>query len=114
MKCMCDRHGTVTRRSLAGFEQFLFMGLIGIGLASLVGLFWHSDGLQFVISFVGVLVFTGLAAYDAQRLRSMALELPTGDTGASTIAGALALYLDFIKLFLFLLRFTGNRRDRDW
>ena len=68
-------YGTTTRRSLAGFGQFLFMGVIGIVLASVVGLFWHSDGLQFVISVIGVIVFTGLAAYDAQRLRSMALTL---------------------------------------
>jgi hypothetical protein len=90
------------------------MGVIGIVLASVVGLFWHSDGLQFVISVIGVMVFTGLAAYDAQRLRSMALTLPTGETGSYAIVGALALYLDFINLFLFLLRFLGNRRERDW
>ena len=108
-------YGTTTRRSLAGVGQFLFMGVIGIVLASVVGLFWHSDGLQFVISLIGVLVFTGLAAYDAQRLRSMALALPAGQTGSYAIVGALALYLDFINLFLFLLRFLGNRRDRgEW
>lgn len=108
-------YGSTTRRSLAGFGQFLFMGVIGIVLASVVGIFWHSDGLQFVISVIGVLVFTGLAAYDAQRLKSMALAMPTGQTGSYAIVGALALYLDFINLFLFLLRFLGNRRDRgDW
>ena len=106
-------YGTTTRRSLAGFGQFLFMGLIGIVLASIVGLFWHNDGLQFVISFIGVIVFTGLAAYDAQRLRSMALSMPSGQIGSYTIVGALALYLDFVNLFLMLLRFTGNRRN-DW
>jgi FtsH-binding integral membrane protein len=104
-------YGTTTQRSLAGFGQFLFMGLIGVVLASIVGIFWHSDALQFVISFIGVIVFTGLAAYDAQRLKSMALSLTTGQTGSYAIVGALALYLDFINLFLFLLRFTGNRRD---
>jgi hypothetical protein len=104
-------YGSTTRRSLAGFGQFLFMGLIGVVIASVVGLFWHSDALQFVISFIGVIVFTGLAAYDAQRLKSMALALPTGGTGSYAIVGALALYLDFINLFLFLLRFTGSRRD---
>ena len=104
-------YGTVTQRSLAGIGQFLFMGLVGVVLASLVGIFWHSDALQFVISFVGVIVFTGLAAYDAQRLKAMALALPGGGTGGYAIAGALALYLDFINLFLFLLRFLGNRRD---
>jgi FtsH-binding integral membrane protein len=104
-------YGTTTRRSLAGFGQFLFMGLIGVVLASVIGLFWQNDALQFVISVVGVIVFTGLAAYDAQRLRSMALALPAGQTGSYAIVGALALYLDFINLFLFLLRFTGSRRD---
>ena len=105
-------YGTTTQRSLAGFGQFLFMGLIGVVLASIVGMFWHSDGLQFVISFIGVIVFTGLAAYDAQRLKSMALSMPTGQTGSYAIVGALALYLDFINLFLFLIpRLTGNRRD---
>jgi len=106
-------YGTTTRRSLAGFGQFLFMGLIGVVLASVVGLFWHSDGLQFVISFIGVIVFTGLAAYDAQRLRNMALTTSAGQVGSYTIVGALALYLDFVNLFLMLLRFTGNRRN-DW
>jgi len=104
-------YGTVTKRSLAGFGQFLFMGLIGIILASIVGMFWHSSGLQFVIAFCGVIVFTGLAAYDAQRLKLMAHALPPGETGAYAVVGALALYLDFINLFLMLLRFFGNRRD---
>ena len=104
-------YGTVTRRSLAGMGSFLFMGLIGVVLASVVGIFWHSDALQFVISFIGVIVFSGLAAYDAQRLKAMALTSPGGQTGTYAIVGALALYLDFINLFLFLLRFTGNRRE---
>ena len=104
-------YGTTTRRSLAGFGQFLFMGLIGVVLASIVGMFWPSDGLQFILSFIGVIVFTGLAAYDAQRLKSMALALPTGQTGSYAIVGALALYLDFINLFLMLIRLTGSRRD---
>ncbi len=104
-------YGTATKRSLAGLGSFLFMGLIGVVLASIVGIFWHSDALQFVISFIGVIVFSGLAAYDAQRLKAMALASPGGQTGSYAIVGALALYLDFINLFLFLLRFTGNRRD---
>jgi FtsH-binding integral membrane protein len=104
-------YGTTTSRSLAGVGQFLFMGLIGIVLASVVGMFWHSDALQFVIAFIGVIVFTGLAAYDAQRLRAMALALPSGGARSYAIVGALSLYLDFINLFLMLLRFTGNRRD---
>jgi FtsH-binding integral membrane protein len=103
--------GTVTKRSLAGIGQFMFMGLIGLILASIVGLFWHNDALQFVISVVGVLVFTGLTAWDAQRLKQMAVALPDGRVGAYAVVGALSLYLDFINLFFFLLRFTGNRRD---
>ena len=104
-------YGTVTRRSLAGLGQFLFMGLIGVVLASIVGLFWHSDALQFVISFIGVIVFTGLAAYDAQRLKAMALTTPEEQSGSYAIVGALTLYLDFINIFLFLLRLFGSRRD---
>jgi len=106
-------YGTITRRELSGLGQFLFMGLIGLVLASIVGLFWHNDALQFLISFVGVIVFSGLTIYDAQRLKSMAFATTAGPTSGATIVGALALYLDFINLFLFLLRLLGNRRD-DW
>lgn len=104
-------YGTSTKRSLAGIGQFLFMGLIGIVLASLVGIFWQNDAFQFVTSFIGVILFTLLTAYDAQRLKAMALALPAGQTGSYAIVGALSLYLDFINLFLFLLRFLGHRRD---
>jgi FtsH-binding integral membrane protein len=104
-------YGTFTRRSLEGFGQFLFMGLIGVVIASVVGIFVHNDGFQFVLSFIGVLLFAGLAAYDAQRLKAMALAAPSGPVGAYAVVGALALYLDFINLFLFMLRFLGNRRD---
>jgi uncharacterized protein len=103
--------GSTTKRSLAGAGQFFMMGLIGIILASLLGMFWHSDALQFLISVVGVIVFTGLTAWDAQRLKQMALALPEGQVGAYAVVGALSLYLDFINLFLMLLRFTGSRRD---
>ena len=75
-------YGTVTRRSLAGWGQFLFMGLIGVVLASVVGIFWQNDAFQFVLSFIGVIVFTGLTAYDAQRLKAMALASPSGPTGS--------------------------------
>jgi len=104
-------YGTTTSRSLAGWGQFLFMGLIGVVLASIVGIFWQNDGFQFVLSFIGVIVFTGLTAYDAQRLKHMAVALPSGQIGSYAIVGALTLYLDFINLFLMLLRFTGSRRD---
>jgi FtsH-binding integral membrane protein len=103
--------GTVTKRSLAGLGQFMFMGLIGLLLAMIVGFFWQSDALQFVISVVGVLVFTGLTAWDAQRLKQMAVALPDGRAGSYAVVGALSLYLDFINLFFFLLRLTGSRRN---
>jgi FtsH-binding integral membrane protein len=104
-------YGTVTKRSLAGIGQFAFMGLVGIVIASIVGLFWQNDTLQFLISAVGVIVFTGLTAYDAQRLKEMALA-PEGPPGLSyAIVGALALYLDFINLFLMILRLMGGRRE---
>jgi FtsH-binding integral membrane protein len=103
--------GSTTKRSLAGAGQFFMMGLVGLILASLLGMFWHSDTLQFLISVIGVIVFTGLTAWDAQRLKQMALALPQGQVGAYAVVGALSLYLDFINLFLMLLRFTGSRRD---
>ena len=104
-------YGTTTAKSLAGWGSFLFMGLIGVVLASIVGMFWHNDAMQFVLAFIGVIVFTGLAAYDAQRLKAMALAGPEGQSGSYAIVGALTLYLDFVNLFLMLLRFTGRRRD---
>jgi FtsH-binding integral membrane protein len=103
-------YGSMTKRSLAGLGQFAFMGLIGIVIASVVGLFWQNDTLQFMISAIGVIVFTGLTAYDAQRLKAMALQVEGPQSGSYAIGGALALYLDFINLFLMLLRLMGNRR----
>jgi FtsH-binding integral membrane protein len=103
--------GTFTKKSLAGVGQFMFMGLIGLILAMIVNLFWANDMLSFVISVVGVLVFTGLTACDAQRLKHMAVALPDGRVGTYAVAGALSLYLDFINLFFFLLRLLGGRRS---
>src|SRR5215207_1866902 len=103
--------GTTTKRSLAGVGQFMFMGLIGLILASVVGMFWQNSALQFVISVVGVLVFTGLTAWDAQRLKQMAVALPDGRVGSFAVVGALSLYLDFINLFFFVLRLMGGRRN---
>ena len=103
--------GSTTKRSLAGAGQFFMMGLIGLILASIIGMFWHNDALQFLISVVGVIVFTGLTAYDAQRLKQMALAVPPGQAGSYAVVGALSLYLNFINLFLMLLRFTGSRRS---
>ena len=104
-------YGTTTARSLAGIGQFMFMGLIGLIAASIVGMFWHSSALQFVIACTGVLIFTGLTAWDAQRLKQMAVALPEGQVQSYAIVGALSLYLNFINLFLMLLRFFGSERD---
>jgi len=101
--------GTTTTRSLAGVGQFFFMGLIGLVLASIVGMFWHNDALQFLITVVGVIVFTGLTAWDAQRLKQMGADLPEGQGGAYAVVGALSLYLNFVNLFLMLLRLQGRR-----
>lgn len=103
--------GTLTKRSLAGVGQFMFMGLIGLIIASIVNIFWLNSALYFVISVVGVIVFTGLTAWDAQRLKEMAVALPDGRVGSYAVVGALSLYLDFINLFFFILRLFGGRRD---
>ena len=104
-------YGSTTKRSLAGVGQFAFMGLIGLILASVVGMFLKSDGLQFVISIVGVIVFTGLTAWDAQKLEGHGDGSARGQTGSYAVVGALSLYLDFINLFLFMLRLLGGRRN---
>ena len=105
-------YGLVTSRPLDGLGSFAFMGLIGVILASVVNIFLHSSALEFVISCVGVIVFIGLTAYDTRKLKMMAAQVDAdseaGRKGA--IQGALALYLDFINLFLMLLRLLGNRR----
>jgi Integral membrane protein, interacts with FtsH len=103
--------GTLTKRRLASLGHFMFMGLIGIILASIVGLFWQNDALQFVISVVGVIVFTGLTAWDAQRLKHMAVAIPDGHIASYAVVGALSLYLDYINLFFFMLRLSGGRRN---
>jgi FtsH-binding integral membrane protein len=103
-------YGTVTQRSLAGIGQFAFMGLIGVVIASIVGIFWQNDMFQFILSICGVVVFTGLTMYDAQRLKAMALQVDGPQIGSFAIVGALSLYLDFINLFLFILRLFGRRR----
>jgi FtsH-binding integral membrane protein len=103
--------GSFTKRSLAGVGQFMFMGLIGLLIAMIVNIFLQSDVMGFVISVVGVIVFTGLTAYDAQRLKEMAVALPDGRVGSYAVVGALTLYLDFINLFFFILHLFGGRRD---
>jgi len=103
--------GYTTKRDLTGFGSFLFMGLIGLILASLANMFFASGPLQFAISVIGVLIFTGLTAYDSQSIKNMYFAGDDGETaGKKAIMGALRLYLDFINLFIFLLRFMGNRR----
>ncbi len=106
-------YGMVTKRDLTSMGQFMFMGLIGIIIASVVNMFVHSSGMSLIVSYIGVIVFVGLTAYDTQKLRTMALSQPAGlDSGTirkGAIMGALALYLDFINLFLMLLRIMGNR-----
>jgi len=101
-------YGTVTRRDLTSWGSFLFMGLIGVVIASLVNLFLRSSMLSWVVSCMGVVVFTGLTAYDTQKLRALARA--GGGAAALPVRGALSLYLDFINLFLSLLRLLGNRR----
>lgn len=108
-------YGLVTKRDLSGLGSFLFMGLIGIILASIVNIFLRSSSLDWTISVIGVLVFVGLTAYDVQRLKNMGEQgiMEQGEVAIRrmSILGALALYLDFINLFLMLLRFFGNARE---
>jgi FtsH-binding integral membrane protein len=101
-----------TRRDLSQFGSFLWMGLIGIVLASLVNIFIASSALQFAISVIGVVVFTGLTAWDTQRIKEVYLASDPGEVlTKKALMGALALYLDFINLFVLLLQLTGQRRD---
>ncbi|WP_068072065.1 Bax inhibitor-1/YccA family protein [Novosphingobium lentum] len=103
--------GYTTKRDLSGMGSFMIMGLVGILIASLVNVFLHSSGLQWGISFLGVLIFAGLIAYDTQRLKSMYYQINGSEfVGKAVVLGALSLYLDFINLFQFLLQFMGDRR----
>jgi hypothetical protein len=105
-------YGYTTRTDLSGFGSFLLMGLIGIVIASLVNIFIGSSTLQFVISIIGVIVFVGLTAYDTQRIKEMYLESDAAEIARKKAAlGALALYLDFINLFMLLLQLFGQRRQ---
>jgi len=104
--------GYTTRRDLSAVGSFLFMGLIGILLASLANFFFKSPAIDFVVSVLGVLIFTGLTAWDTQKIKNTyyAVGGDVAVAGKAAIMGALALYLDFLNIFLFLLRFLGNRR----
>jgi hypothetical protein len=102
--------GYTTKRDLTGMGSFLFMGLIGIIIAMLVNIFLQSSALQFAVSVIGVLIFTGLTAYDTQKIKEMYYVGDDGTVaGRKAIMGALSLYLDFINLFLMMLRLFGNR-----
>ncbi len=104
-------YGYTTKKDLSGWGSFLFMGLIGIIIASVVNIFVGSSALQFAISVIGVLVFVGLTAYDTQKIKLMYAESDDSETmGKKSIMGALRLYLDFINLFIMLLHLFGDRR----
>jgi FtsH-binding integral membrane protein len=105
-------YGYTTKADLARFGSFLLMGLIGLIIASIVNIFLGSSALQFAISIIGVIVFVGLTAYDTQRIKQIYLESDAGDVQRKkAIMGALALYLDFINLFMILLQLLGQRRN---
>lgn len=104
-------YGYTTKRDLTNMGSFLMMGLIGIIIASVVNIFLKSSGLGFAISILGVLIFVGLTAYDTQKIKEMYMESDDSTiSGKKAIMGALALYLDFINLFLMLLRLFGDRK----
>jgi len=111
----CSIYGWTTKRDLTSVGGFLMMGLIGIIIASVVNIFIRSSAMYYAIGYIGVIVFVGLTAYDTQKLKNMALTQPAGLDGAvmrkGAILGALSLYLDFINLFLMLLRIFGQSRD---
>ena len=105
--------GYTTKTDLTSMGKILFMALIGMIIATVVNIFVGSTGLQTVTSYLGVLIFVGLTAYDSQKIKHMLYEQEVADEGAQKLAliGALTLYLDFINLFLYLLRIMGSRRD---
>ena len=106
-------YGYTTKRNLSAMGSFLFMGLIGLIIASVVNLFLVSSALQWAISVIGVLIFAGLTAFDTQKIKNIyyAVEGSAEAVAKTSVMGALALYLDFLNLFLFLLRFLGNSRS---
>ena len=104
-------YGYFTPNDLSRWGSFLFMALIGLIIASMVNIFMHSSTLDWIISIAGVIIFVGLTAWDTQQIKRMAMEMPGEHLGRLATLGALSLYLDFINLFLYLLRFFGNSRD---
>ena len=104
-------YGYTTKRDLTKFGSFLMMGLIGIIIASIVNMFMQSTMMHYVISILGVLIFVGLTAYDTQKIKNMYLASDSSEiVGKKAVMGALTLYLDFINLFIMLLRLFGQRR----
>ena len=105
--------GYFTKTDLTSWGKILMMALVGIIIASIVNVFTKSEGLAVILNYLGVLVFVGLTAYDSQKIREMLQQAPDAGEGAQKVAllGALSLYLDFINLFLYLLRILGSRRD---
>ncbi len=104
-------YGYTTKRDLSAFGTFLIMGLVGLLVAMVINIFVQSTALQMAISFIGVLLFAGLTAYDTQKIKSMYFYVAGSDmVGKTVIMGALTLDLDFINMFMFLLRFMGDRR----
>lgn len=103
--------GYTTKTDLTSLGKYLFMGLIGIIIATLVNLFFHNDMVTTIVSYLGVLIFVGLTAYDSQKIKKMCMSFEYADTNAQKMAllGALTLYLDFINLFIYLLRIFGRR-----
>ncbi|TRW13979.1 Bax inhibitor-1/YccA family protein [Glacieibacterium frigidum] len=104
-------YGYTTKRDLSGMGKFLLMGLVGLIIASLINVFTQSSTMSLIISVVGVFLFAGLTVYDTQKIKEMYYQVQGSEMiGKTIIMGALTLYLDFINLFLFLLRFMGDRR----
>lgn len=104
-------YGYFTDKDLTRIGSFLFMALIGLIICSVVNLFWNNGPLGWIISFAGVVIFLGLTAWDTQKIKTMAMQMPDATDGRLATIGALSLYLDFINLFLYLLRFFGSSRD---
>ena len=104
-----------TKRDLTSWGHYLMMAVIGLLIAGVINMFLHSDMMGFIVSFIGVIVFTGLTAYDTQKIKRMSDSLGDNVVEADfirlSILGALSLYLDFINIFLYLLRFTGSSRN---
>jgi hypothetical protein len=111
----CSVYGMVTKKDLTSLGGFMFMGLIGIVIASVVNIFLQSSAMQMMISYIGVVVFIGLTAYDTQKLKTMSATIPNNASGSmirkGALMGALSLYLDFINMFIMMLHIFGGSKD---